>query len=308
MFLGEELQAILDAIESDAPYAGTEKTRIKLGVDALPRFTRDTTDRNRTSPFAFTGNKFEFRMVGSSNSIACANIMLNAAVAAVLEDMADKLEKAEDFDSALHDLIRTTITEHKRIIFNGNGYDDAWIAEATKQRGLLNLKTTPDAMAYLLDKKNMDMLIGQKVFSEAELRSRYEIQLENYCKSVRIEALTMVDMARKQILPAVSGYGAALAASLAGKKELGVSCGYETKLVGKLSALADLIDEAADTLSALTDKFDTMEDITEEACFIRDQILPAMDTLRSPCDQAEGCTAAGYWPFPTYGDLLFGVV
>ncbi len=310
IFLGEELQGILDAIEADAPYAGTEKTRIKLGVDALPRFTRDTTDRNRTSPFAFTGNKFEFRMVGSSNSIACANIMLNAAVAAVLGDMADKLEAAEDFDSALHDLIRSTITAHKRIIFNGNGYDDAWIAEATEQRGLLNLKTTPDAMAYLLDKKNMEMLMGQKVFQEAELRSRYEIQLENYCKSVRIEALTMVDMARKLILPAVSGYGAELTSALGEKKaicpELG--CGYETKLVKKLSGLADQIDEAADALSGLTEQFDTMEDVTEEACFIRDQILPAMDVLRAPCDEAEGCTSSEYWPFPTYGDLLFGVV
>ena len=310
IFLGEELQAVLDAIEADAPYAGTEKTRIKLGVDALPRFTRDTTDRNRTSPFAFTGNKFEFRMVGSSNSIACANIMLNAAVAAVLGEMADTLEASDDFDSALHDLIRTTITEHKRIIFNGNGYDDAWIEEATKQRGLLNLKTTPDAMAYLLDEKNMEMLTGQKVFAEAELRSRYEIQLENYCKSVRIEALTMVDMARKLILPAVSGYGAELASSLSEKKAIcpEMACGYETKLMKKLSALADQIDIAADTLAALTERFDTLEDITEESCFIRDQILPAMDTLRVPCDEAEGCTSTEYWPFPTYGELLFGVV
>ena len=310
IFLGDELQAVLDAIEADAPYAGTERMRIKLGVDALPRFTRDTTDRNRTSPFAFTGNKFEFRMVGSSNSIACANIMLNAAVAAVLGDMADKLEAAEDFDSCLHDLIRSTITEHKRIIFNGNGYDDAWIKEATEERGLLNLKTTPDAMAWLLDKKNMDMLIGQGVFAEAELRSRYEIQLENYCKSVRIEALTMVDMAKKLILPAVSGYGAELTAALIAKKSScpDIPCGYETKLVKKLSALADQIDEAAEALAALTEQFDTMEDISEESCFIRDQILPAMDTLRAPCDEAETCTAAKSWPFPTYGDLLFGVV
>ena len=310
IFLGDELQAVLDAIEADEPYEGVERKRIKLGVDVLPRFTQDTTDRNRTSPFAFTGNKFEFRMVGSSNSIACANIMLNAAVAAVLDDMATQLEAADDFESALHDLIRTTISEHKRIIFNGNGYDDAWIEEATKVRGLLNLKTTPDSMIWLLDPKNMEMLIGQKVFTEAELRSRYEIQLENYCKSVRIEALTMVDMARKSILPAISGYSAQLADALAEKRAgfPGLSCSYEARTVVNLSELADAVDQAAEELAKLTDQLDAMEGIAEQADFIRDEILPAMDALRAPADEAEGIVSKEFWPYPSYGELLFGVM
>ena len=206
VFLGDELSAVLDAIEKDAPYNGTEKTVLKLGVHVLPKFTRDTTDRNRTSPFAFTGNKFEFRMLGSSNSIACANIMLNAAVADVLKGYADELEKAKNFETALHDLIRKSIIDHKRIIFNGNGYDDEWIREATEKRGLLNLRTTPDALPTILEKKNSDMLTSLKIFTPAEIRSRYEITLENYCKTVNIEALTMIDMARKEILPAIVGY------------------------------------------------------------------------------------------------------
>ena len=206
IFLGDELTAVLDAIENDTPYSSAEKTVMKLGVHVLPRFMRDTTDRNRTSPFAFTGNKFEFRMLGSSNSIACANIMLNSAVAESLKIYADRLEKAEDFETALHDMIKETIKKHKRIIFNGNGYDEAWIKEATEKRGLLNLRTTPDALPTLLEKKNVDMLTSHKVFSLAEIRSRYEITLDNYCKTVKIEALTMVDMARKEILPAVEAY------------------------------------------------------------------------------------------------------
>ena len=203
MFLGDELTAVLDAIENDAPYSGSEKTTMKLGVHVLPKFTRDTTDRNRTSPFAFTGNKFEFRMLGSSNSIACANIMLNAAVAESLKIYADRLENVDDFETALHDMIKKTIKDHKRIIFNGNGYDDAWIKEATEERGLLNLRTTPDAMPAMIADKNVKMLTAHKIFSPAELHSRYEILLENYSKTVNIEALTMVDMARREILPAV---------------------------------------------------------------------------------------------------------
>jgi glutamine synthetase len=278
-------------------------------VDALPRFTRDATDRNRTSPFAFTGNKFEFRMVGSSDSIACANIMLNAAVAQSLQELADELEGAEDFHARLTSLIRETIHAHKRIIFNGNGYDEAWIQEAVEVRGLANLRTTPDALPMLLDAKNMKMLMGQKVFKEAELYSRYEIQLENYCKSVRIEALTMVGMAQRMILPAVSRYGAVLAGAITSKQgvDSAVACGYERRLVAKLSGLAEEIDTAAEKLSQLTQQFDTMEDITREANFIRDAILPAMERLRSGCDEAEACTDASLWPFPTYGELLFGV-
>lgn len=219
MFLGDELNGVLEAIEKDIPYAGAEKTQMKLGVDVLPKFNRDTTDRNRTSPFAFTGNKFEFRMLGSSNSIACANMMLNSAVAESLKIYADRLEKAEDFEETLHAMIRKTIKDHKRIIFNGNGYDDKWIKEATETRGLLNYPTTPDCMPHLLDEKNVTMLTSHKVFSKAELESRCEIMLENYCKTIVIEANTMVDMAKREIIPAVEAYAMELAKTISLKKE-----------------------------------------------------------------------------------------
>ena len=309
VFLGDELTGILEAIETDTAYSGVEKKRMKLGADVLPRFIRDTTDRNRTSPFAFTGNKFEFRMLGSSNSIACANIMLNTAVAESLRLFADELERADDLSAALHDLIQRTVKAHKRIIFNGNGYDDAWIREATEKRGLLNLRTTPDAIPMLLQKQNMDMLVAHKVYTESELRSRYEIQLENYCKTVRIEALTMVDMARKEILPAVESYVSDLAAAAAAKKtvDADLPCGYETKKLRRLSSLVDTIDSRVDALEEKTVRLDTLHDLTEEAAFIRDEIIPAMSQLRATADEAETQTAAGCWPFPTYGDLLFGV-
>ena len=309
VFLGDELTGILEAIETDTAYCGVEKKKMKLGVDVLPRFLRDTTDRNRTSPFAFTGNKFEFRMLGSSNSIACANIMLNTTVAESLRLFADELEGASDLNAALHDLIQRTIKEHKRIIFNGNGYDDAWIKEATEKRGLLNLRTTPDAIAMLLHKENIDMLVAHKVYTESELRSRYEIQLENYCKTVRIEALTMVDMARKEILPAVEGYVSDLAAAAAKKKtvDADLPCGYETKQLRRLSALVDTIDGRVDALEEKLVKLDTLHDLAEEAAFIRDVLIPGMGELRAAADEAETQTAASYWPFPTYGDLLFGV-
>ena len=309
VFLGDELTGILEAIETDTAYSGVEKKRMKLGADVLPRFIRDTTDRNRTSPFAFTGNKFEFRMLGSSNSIACANIMLNTAVAESLRLFADELEGADDLPAALHDLIQRTVKAHKRIIFNGNGYDDAWIREATEKRGLLNLRTTPDAIPMLLQKQNMDMLVAHKVYTESELRSRYEIQLENYCKTVRIEALTMVDMARKEILPAVESYVSDLAAAAAAKKtvDADLPCGYETKKLRRLSSLVDTIDSRVDALEEKTVRLDTLHDLTEEAAFIRDEIIPAMSQLRAAADEAETQTAAGCWPFPTYGDLLFGV-
>mgnify|MGYP002533759337 FL=1 len=309
VFLGDELTGILEAIETDTAYCGVEKKKMKLGVDVLPRFLRDTTDRNRTSPFAFTGNKFEFRMLGSSNSIACANIMLNTAVAESLRLFADELEGASDLNAALHDLIQRTIKEHKRIIFNGNGYDDAWIKEATEKRGLLNLRTTPDAIAMLLHKENIDMLVAHKVYTESELRSRYEIQLENYCKTVRIEALTMVDMARKEILPAVEDYVSDLAAAAAKKKtvDADLPCGYETKQLRRLSALVDTIDGRVDALEEKLVKLDTLHDLAEEAAFIRDVLIPGMGELRAAADEAETRTAASYWPFPTYGDLLFGV-
>ena len=309
IFLGDELNAVLEAIETDSHYEGAEKKKLRLGVDVLPRFTRDTTDRNRTSPFAFTGNKFEFRMVGSADSIACANIMINSSVAESLRLFADDLESAADFDERLHTLIKEQIIAHKRIIFNGNGYDDAWIEEATTQRGLLNLRTTADALPRLLDKKNVDMLTGLRVFSESELKSRYEIQLENYVRTVRIEALTMAEMARKEIMPAVAAYSAALAEGTAKKKAVdpGVSCGYETKLVKKLSCLTDCADGRTDELEKAVTELDGLGDVTKEACFVRDSVLPKMAALRAVCDEAETLTAASYWPFPTYGDLLFGV-
>ena len=309
MFLGDELSAVLDAVETDSPYAGAEKETLKLGVDSLPRFTRDTTDRNRTSPFAFTGNKFEFRMVGASDSIACANIMINASVAEALRQLADDLEAAPDFDERLHALIRETYIAHKRIIFNGNGYDDAWIREAVEQRGLLNLRTTADALPRLLEKKNVDMLTAHGVFSETELRSRYEIQLENYVRTVRIEALTMADMARKEIIPAVAAFAASLADGAAKKRAVGsdTGCRYETKLVKKLSCLTDTADAAAEELEKAVTALDALGDVTAESVFVRDEVLPRMAALRAVCDEAETMTAAKYWPFPTYGDLLFGV-
>ena len=309
MFLGDELTAVLDAIENDAPYSGSEKTTMKLGVHVLPKFTRDTTDRNRTSPFAFTGNKFEFRMLGSSNSIACANIMLNAAVAESLKIYADRLENVDDFETALHDMIKKTIKDHKRIIFNGNGYDDAWIKEATEERGLLNLRTTPDAMPAMIADKNVKMLTAHKIFSPAELHSRYEILLENYSKTVNIEALTMVDMARKEILPAVEGYTKSLAETLAAKKAAvaGLPCKYETATIAKLSELSDEIADATADLDSEIAKFQAIEDVTEAANDIRDVILGKMDALRAVCDGAETITAKEFWPFPTYSDLLFSV-
>ncbi len=287
MFLGDELNAVLEAIEKDIPYEGPGRVKMKLGVDVLPRFNRDTTDRNRTSPFAFTGNKFEFRMLGSSNSIACANIMLNSAVAESLRIYADRLEKAEDFETTLHEMIKKTIKDHKRIIFNGNGYDDAWIREAVEERGLLNYRTTADCMPHLLDQKNVDMLTSLGVFTMDELYSRRDIMLENYCKSVEIEACTMSDMVRTLIIPAMEAYAADMAGAAASKK--------------------DTIAVRADELDAAMEKLHEAADIVEESAMIRDTILPLMDALRAPCDKAELMTAKSYWPFPTYGDLLFGV-
>ena len=309
IFLGDELMGILDAIEADAPYAGTQKTTMKLGVDVLPRFARDTTDRNRTSPFAFTGNKFEFRMLGSSNSIACANMMLNSAVAESLKIYADRLEGAEDFETALHEMIRKTIKDHKRILFNGNGYDEAWIKEATEKRGLCNYPTTPDCMPHLLDKKNVDMLTSHKVFSVAELESRCEIMLENYCKAVTIEANTMIDMARKEILPAVEGYVSELAKTAAAKKAVapGIPCAYETGLVEKLSTLTDQIAVKTDELEDALLELKGISDVKEESFAIRDTVLGKMAALRAVADEAETQTSEKYWPFPTYGELLFGV-
>ncbi len=307
IFLGDELTAILEAIEQDKPYQGAEQQIMRLGVHALPKFKKDATDRNRTSPFAFTGNKFEFRMLGSANSISCTNIMLNAAVAESLRIYADRLEAAEDFETALHEMIRKTIKDHKRILFNGNGYDDAWIKEATEERGLLNLRTTPDAIPHLLDEKNVKMLISNKVFTEAELRSRHEITLDNYNKAVLIEANTMADMAKKEILPAVSGYCTKLAAAIAAKKAVlpSAACAYESDTLQTLCDLTDQIATRTAELETVTASCKAIGDAAETGYAIRDKLLPAMDALRVCCDQAETLTPKTDWPFPTYDDLLF---
>ena len=307
MFVGDELNAILEAIETDTPYHEQEKTTMRLGVNVLPRFARDTTDRNRTSPFAFTGNKFEFRMLGSGNSIACANIMLNAAVAESLKIFADRLEGAENFEEALHDLIRDTIRAHKRIIFNGNGYDDAWIREATEERGLLNYRTTADCMPHLLDEKIVKMLTSHGVFTKAELDSRCEIMLENYCKSVVIEANTMLSMVRTEILPAIESYSAKLASSVTAKKcvDPTLRCASETGRLRSLCALADKISARAETLEEGLTRVGQAPDTIEEGYEIRDILLPEMEALRAVCDEAETLTAKDFWPYPSYADLLF---
>ncbi len=309
MFLGDELNAVLDAIENDKPYTDMVKQKMQLGVDILPRISKDTTDRNRTSPFAFTGNKFEFRSLGSSNSIACANIMLNSAVAESLKIFADRLETSSDFENDLHALIKETVKEHKRIIFNGNGYDDAWVKEATEVRGLKNYKTTPDCMPHLLDEKNVNMLTSHGVFSKAELESRCEIMLENYCKSVTIEANTMVSMANTQIAPAIEKFAGDLAKRAANKKSLdsSIACSYETNAVKKLSSLTDAIYTKTDELKDVIIALSKADGIISESEMIRDTVLPKMSELRVLCDEAETLTSKEYWPFPNYADLLFGV-
>ena len=309
VFLGDELTAILEAIKNDAPYEAAEKVTMKLGVHALPRFSRDTTDRNRTSPFAFTGNKFEFRSLGSSNSIACCNIMLNAAVAESLKQYADRLEGSENFEKDLHELIRETIRKHERILFNGNGYGDEWVKEATEVRGLSNLKTTADAMPHLLDQKNMDMLMAHKVFTETELHSRCEIMLENYCKTVNIEGHTMADMVRKNYLPAIVGYLGSLARSVAQMKSVSdrVQCHYELSTMERLSELSDGILEQVEKLEGALAGLQKYEDIIQTSEAVRDDVLPKMEALRTLVDEAEMLSPENCWPFPSYGKLLFSV-
>ena len=309
IYVGEVLEQIIEKLVAKEEYEPGAEQAIKLGVSALPSFPRDSSDRNRTSPFAFTGNKFEFRMLGSSNSISCANVMMNTAVAESLRQFADRLESAEDFQTALHDLMKETISRHKRIIFDGNGYDDAWIEEATRQRGLLNRKTTPDALPALLDEKNVAMLGAHKVLNAVELHSRYEILMENYCKTVTIEALTMVEMARKEILPAVERYTAEVAAAALSKRTFApeCSCSFERRLVMRLSELTEAMDVRTEELEKAMERVRLMSDVTVQANAIRDEILPRMESLRAAADEAETMTADNYWPFPTYSKLLFGV-
>ena len=309
VFLGDELTEILDAIKDDKPYEGIEKVQMKLGVHSLPRFSRDTTDRNRTSPFAFTGNKFEFRSLGSSNSIACCNIMLNAAVAESLRQYADELEKADNFETELHELIKRVIKKHERILFNGNGYGEEWVKEATEVRGLSNLKTTADAMPHLLDQKNMDMLMAHKVFTAAEIYSRCDIMLENYCKTINIEALTMVDMVRKNYLPAIERYLHRLADTTNLMKSVSgdVKCNYEITTMLKLSDLTDLIFDEMMKLEERITHLKSFESFIARAAYIRDEVIPCMEQLRKYVDEAEMLTSQRDWPFPSYGQILFSV-
>lgn len=309
MFLGDELTDILESIENEQAYDSKEKEVMRIGVHVLPKFPKDSTDRNRTSPFAFTGNKFEFRMLGSSASISGPNIVLNTAVAEVLRQFADTLESAGDFESALHDLILKTIHDHKRIIFNGNGYDDAWIQEAEK-RGLSNLRTTPDALPRLTEEKNVELFTSHKVFSREELCARYEILMEHYVKALHIEALTMINMSRKEILPAVSGYSRTLADTALAKKSLGaeIDCTYECECAAKISSLCAAAYKDTEKLEEALLEAETIIDFEQAAFFYRDTVIPAMEALRAHADELELLTDASIWPFPTYGKLLFGII
>ena len=307
-FLGDELTDVLNAIESETSYGGKEKELLRVGVHILPKFTKDTTDRNRTSPFAFTGNKFEFRMLGSAASVSDVNTVINTAVAETLKGFADRLESAECFEEALHDLIRDTVRAHKRILFNGNGYDESWVIEAEK-RGLANLRNTPEALSHFLDEKNVKLFSENKIFSEAELRSRKEIMLENYCKLMNIEALTMTEMARKEIIPAVISYIKDVSKTIVNVKAAVPSAltDAEEEIVTSLSALISKANTALKELEALTISANTIRDHSECAEFYLNSVIPKMNELRSICDNAETLTAESYWPFPTYGDILFSV-
>ena len=308
MFLGSDLSEILEAIEQDAPYDGKEKEVMRIGVHTLPKFQKDATDRNRTSPFAFTGNKFEFRMLGSSESVSCANTILNTTVAEELKQFADALEGAEDFEGKLHELIRQTICDHKRIIFNGDGYDDSWVVEAEK-RGLLNLKTTPDALAHMLDEKNITLFTNHRVYSETELRARHEVKLENYCKVINIEAQTMLDMVRKDILPAMAKFTAQISSGISAKLAVlpEADCSYERDTVKKLSALIGETFRMAGKLERDLLETKAISDAAEQAEFFKTAIVGDMSALRISVDSMESMAAADVWPYPSYGEILFGV-
>ncbi len=308
MFLGTELESILSAIEKDEPYGSKEKELIKVGVHVLPKFPKDNTDRNRTSPFAFTGNKFEFRMLGSAASISGANVVLNTAVAESLRQYADILENSNDFENDLHELIKSVIAKHKRIIFNGNGYDDAWIEEA-ERRGLLNLKSTPDCVPYYLAEKNVELFTRHKIYTPVELHSRYEIKLDGYCKVLHIEALTMLDMVWKDILPAVSAYSKKLADTALAKKSLSdsIDCSFETELAAKISTLTAEAVKKTQALEYAVMDVKNIEDTLELARYYKDTVFAAMNELRIVVDELETHTSAEYWPYPSYGDILFSV-
>ena len=308
MFLGSDLSEILDAIERDEKYDARQADLMRIGVHTLPRFPKDTTDRNRTSPFAFTGNKFEFRMPGSSMSISCANTVLNTSVAEELRQFADELEGAASFEEALHDLIRKTIHEHKRIIFNGDGYDESWVHEAEK-RGLLNLRSTPDALSHLLDEKNVQLFESHRVYSRTELEARFEVLNESYSKIIHIEALTMLDMVNKGILPAMSKYSSGLAEAALQKAALGTGpdCVYEKETVRRLSSMMTALFRQAKKLEEDLLAGKSITAAPELAAYYRDTILPDMTALRIPADEMEMIASKEAWPYPSYGELLFGV-
>ena len=308
IFVGEELEAVIDAIASDSPYAGPTKMKMDLGVDVLPKFSKDTTDRNRTSPFAFTGNKFEFRMPGSSQNLSDCDTILNTAVAKELKGYADELEGAEDFTSAAIALVKRTIRDHRRVIFNGNGYTAEWEAEAAK-RGLPNMKNTPAALPALIDPKNIALMEEFGVLTKVEMHSRYEVELEHYSKVINIEALTMLEMARKQLLPAVNAYMSEVANTAASKLAVSesISVRSETKTLGRLSADADAMSDAIDTLQDAVDAAKALPSESEKAVAFHDNVLPAMDTLRAAADDAETLCGEDYWPLPSYSKMLYYV-
>ena len=308
IFVGEELEAVIDAIASDSPYAGPVKMKMDLGVDVLPKFSKDTTDRNRTSPFAFTGNKFEFRMPGSSQNLSDCDTILNTAVAKELKGYADELEGAEDFTAAAIALVKRTIRDHRRVIFNGNGYTAEWEAEAAK-RGLPNKKNTPAALPALIDPKNIALMEEFGVLTKVEMESRYEVEMEHYAKVINIEALTMLEMARKQLLPAVNAYMSEVANTAASKLAVSesISVRSETKTLGRLSADADAMSDAIDTLQDAVDAAKALPSESEKAVAFHDNVLPAMDALRAAADDAETLCGEDYWPLPSYSKMLYYV-
>ena len=308
IFVGEELEAVIDAIASDSPYAGPVKMKMDLGVDVLPKFSKDTTDRNRTSPFAFTGNKFEFRMPGSAENLSDCNTILNTAVAKELKGYADELEKADDFTSAAIALVKRTIRDHRRVIFNGNGYTAEWEEEAAK-RGLPNKKNTPAALPALIEPKNIALMEDFGVLTKVEMESRYEVEMEHYSKIINIEALTMLEMARKQLLPAVNAYMSEVANTAASKLAVSesISVRSETKTLGRLSADADAMSDAIDTLQDAVDAAKALPSESEKAVAFHDNVLPAMDALRAAADDAETICGEDYWPLPSYSKMLYYV-
>lgn len=308
IFVGEELEAVIDAIASDSPYAGPVKMKMDLGVDVLPKFSKDTTDRNRTSPFAFTGNKFEFRMPGSAQNLSDCDTILNTAVAKELKGYADELEGAEDFTAAAIALVKRTIRDHRRVIFNGNGYTAEWEAEAAK-RGLPNKKNTPAALPALIDPKNIALMEEFGVLTKVEMESRYEVEMEHYAKVINIEALTMLEMARKQLLPAVNAYMSEVANTAASKLAVSesISVRSETKTLNRLSADADAMSDAIDTLQDAVDAAKALPSESEKAVAFHDNVLPAMDTLRAAADDAETVCGEDYWPLPSYSKMLYYV-